>query len=96
MLPEPIFQTKSEPITRRKEALSIYPNPTNRVLNIQLPEASKSTTFIQVRDVFGRVIHEESSSELLLQLNTEELANGTYFISIVNADERWTKTFVKQ
>ena len=75
---ETTFQTWTEGVTEFGESLKIYPNPTSGVLNIQ-GEDLKS---IEVYNTIGqRVLTQEVNGEGI-QLNTESLNNGIYFLRV--------------
>ncbi len=60
-------------------AISIYPNPTNDILFIN----SKSLIDkIQIFDTHGRMIKEEFPDRFPLQMNTQSLKSGVYFVNI--------------
>jgi hypothetical protein len=66
-------------------ALTVYPNPTNGVLNIsvRLPQCDSSTAqTYRITNVMGQTLLEGSISEETLQIDVRGLAEGMYFVSI--------------
>jgi hypothetical protein len=63
--------------------VKIYPNPGNGILNISLPENTVKNGSLCVRNVLGQQIGNSiklEQSEVNMQLNLSELANGIYFL----------------
>ena len=63
--------------------LSIYPNPSNGVLNIQADEVIENVVIL---DASGRILINESINNKTSILNLEELDKGIYFYELRNAD----------
>ncbi len=61
----------------------IYPNPTNNYVIVDLLSSNSMNT-IKIIDAVGNVIFETISSEKASYINTSELSNGLYFITINN------------
>lgn len=67
------------------QTLSIYPNPTNGIINIEL-DKSYSTIKINVLDIYGKLIHTNSFSDSeTISLNIDG-DSGYYFMEIVTSD----------
>ncbi len=79
---ETTFQTWMEGVNELEETLKIYPNPTSGVLNIQ-GEDMKS---IEVYNTIGQCVMTQEVNGNDIQLNTESLNNGIYFLR-VRADD---------
>ncbi len=75
------------------EFISLYPNPTNSVLNVN-SEAEVISTFI-IRDVTGKEILKGNTAK---QINVSALESGIYFISFYNETEQLVsiKKIIKQ
>jgi hypothetical protein len=64
--------------------VTIYPNPTNGVLNITLTsELSKNST-LEIYDAIGKLIVTEALSGELNTLNISNLSNGIYSFRVLN------------
>lgn len=72
------------------ENVSIYPNPTQGILNI----ANAETADIQVYDMLGRMILSKVNISLNEQLNVSGLTVGAYFVTISKEGNTTTKKFV--
>lgn len=76
-----------------KSNFSLYPNPSNSVINISNPNSLEITS-ANISDVNGRIIKEVNSS--VQSLNIGELNAGVYFLKVVTANGQGTTKFVKQ
>lgn len=77
-----------------KVLLSVFPNPTNDVLNI---ESNEEIASIKITDITGRIIITENNlSTFTTQFTASQLADATYFIHIKTTSGKISvKTFVK-
>ena len=79
-----------------KKAVSVYPNPTNNIINIQLSsEINKEELF--VTDVLGNNVYQQlitPKSSLVTQINVSQWSNGVYFYQIRNDKETFRGKFV--
>ena len=70
--------------------LSIYPNPAGEVLHISWTTEIKGEITVRLRDLQGRVLHEErvSGSALLFDINLQRLrlASGQYQLELITAE----------
>lgn len=68
------------------DEILLYPNPSNTILTIQ-SSAIKPGTLVFLNDLSGRLIQKIALHESEnFQLNTQHLANGTYWLSIQGSD----------
>lgn len=71
--------------------IKVYPNPSKTNLTIDLSELKKSkdaSAVLVITDIAGRVVLQEKINEQdLVKINTSNLNNGVYFITIKNADK---------
>lgn len=75
--------------------LSLYPNPTTSILNIELNTSEVRLDF-QVFDILGKqVIKGRSNSQNHLKIDVSNLQQGLYLIKIASEDKNVTKRFVK-
>lgn len=72
---------------------SVYPNPTNSVLNVKTTLASTSISIISMD---GKVVATSKINGLTGSVNVAELVNGVYFYEVAAADGSVVRnTFVK-
>ena len=77
-------------------SLSIYPNPANRLVNISYSLSKSSTVQILVFDILGKEIMQvlnknQNGGEYKLNVNTENLSNGIYFVKMIVNGEQLTR-----
>ncbi len=75
---ETTFQTWTEGVAEFGESVKIYPNPTSGILNIQ-GEGMKS---LEVYNTIGQCVMTQEVNGDGIQLSTESLNNGVYFLRI--------------
>ncbi|MDB5255600.1 MAG: Ricin lectin [Chitinophagaceae bacterium] len=67
--------------------LSIYPNPTDHVINIELTSMDQDVAYLQLLDVLGRTLISHQAVELsagitLIPLDMSSLTPGTYILQV--------------
>jgi hypothetical protein len=64
---------------------SIYPNPSNGYLNLNLKESNHENISIQLSDVYGKLVHREKLQQGKLQhvFDFTQLANGVYCFTVL-------------
>lgn len=66
-------------------SFSIFPNPANDVVNIKLKNASNGSFKVEVFDVQGkRILSQETTDAIQIELNVSEFESGLYFIKLAN------------
>ncbi|MFD1551517.1 hypothetical protein DNU06_03565 [Putridiphycobacter roseus] len=76
--------------------IQMYPNPVSNVLNVQLTDANTS---MKVYDAAGKELQNlyfNQTDGNTIQLSTENLAVGLYFISFTNEQGSISKKFIKK
>jgi hypothetical protein len=67
-------------------ALSIYPNPSRGIVNVQLHTSGHAEYVIQINNLIGQTVMSRSGSlnsgKNIVSFNLEQLNNGIYFISV--------------
>lgn len=69
--------------TELMKEVKIYPNPSNGVLNISLPENTVKNGSLCIKNVLGQQIGNNihiEQSDSNMQLNMSDLDNGVYFL----------------
>lgn len=74
----------------------VYPNPTIGELNIKFYEPLFTNSTLQVLDVTGRMVKQQSVSanNVTLQIDVKDLSAGRYFIKIANSKQLINQSFV--
>jgi hypothetical protein len=73
-----------------------YPNPVNNYLNINLTSQTKNNSTILITDIIGRILITEKNNNQNIKLNTTNIPNGLYLLSIINEDSITTKKILIQ
>jgi Secretion system C-terminal sorting domain len=70
-----------------KGFLKVYPNPTNGMLNIEIPPNIKANAYLY--NALGQSIKTIPLTNQQTQTNTNDLPNGIYFLSVLDASGRF-------
>ncbi|MCL9807377.1 T9SS type A sorting domain-containing protein [Flavobacterium amniphilum] len=76
-------------------AFTLYPNPTNGIVNISLKDASVSVNSAEVMDVSGKVLFKKTINNPNAVVDLTSLANGMYFIKLKAGQQEKTLKVVK-
>jgi hypothetical protein len=71
-------------ILDNKSQISVYPNPTSAILNIECLTANESSS-LQIIDMLGNVVKQMPFNTQHLIVNTCDLNEGVYTISVINS-----------
>lgn len=64
------------------ENVTVYPNPTNSVINISAENITKVTVY----NGMGQMVYSESNESDIVKINVESWTNGMYFVNVETAD----------
>lgn len=76
--PEATFQTWTWGVNELETSVKLYPNPTSGVLNIE----GEGMSNIEVYNAVGQRVMMQEANDSSVQIHTEALNNGVYFIRI--------------
>ena len=76
--PETTFQTWTENVNELENSLKLYPNPTANVLNVE----GEGMSSVEVYNTVGQCVMTQAVNGNKIQINTENLNGGIYFIRI--------------
>jgi lysophospholipase L1-like esterase len=77
----------------KREALSIYPNPTNDLLHIYSVDAGNS--WIEMYNTTGQLIFTQQTNIGITDLSLNDLNEGIYFIRMVSENSQITRKIIK-
>lgn len=90
--------TKVEEETELVGSISLFPNPTSKLLTISLQNMSLADGVLQLMDQTGTTLKTQKvqlvNAYQSLEWNIEHLKSGLYFVSIQSGDKRWTEKLV--
>lgn len=73
--------------------LTVYPNPFNNQLTLELYGNNFSQLFVAIHDLTGKLIYEQKINSSVT-LNTEWIEQGSYVISFVNDEKSFSKKMI--
>jgi uncharacterized delta-60 repeat protein len=79
--------------TFNNQALTLYPNPTNGLLQLQTPNNTIFNKII-ITDSTGKIVLEQTQNTT--QVDVEQLASGLYIIKAFSGEEVFVNKFVKK
>ena len=79
------------------DAVSVYPNPTENELFVDMQNIETDVTRIEILDLSGKVLQVVPANQgSIMKMNTSNLAQGMYQIRILSDEYAVTKRFVKK
>lgn len=87
------FQALSVPENNLNQAIKIYPNPTDNVVNIKADSTIRS---IQVYDVQGRILISKILSEENASVDLSSYSSGIYYLKINSDNGAKTEKLIKK
>ena len=67
-----------------ENAVSVYPNPTNGVINVDLTSELTKNSLLEVYDALGKVVVKQVLANELNSINISTLSNGVYTFKVLN------------
>ena len=78
------------------ENLTIYPNPTASILNLDVSKISVAATSYQIFNNIGQLLLQGDINNELMNINISELIDNQYIIKISTKEGAIVRTFVKR
>ncbi|MDC9721384.1 MAG: Ig-like domain-containing protein [Urechidicola sp.] len=78
-----------------KQHLSIYPNPTNGLLNIQIADYNEDLT-VEIFDILGKKVESKVFVENNNQINLSNLPTGIYLLKATASNKSYTTRIIKK
>jgi PKD repeat protein len=75
---------------------AIYPNPSNELLNMSLPQVLVGISEIEIYNELGALVRKVITSDKMQVINVSEFTSGIYFVRIANGNTFYNKRFIKQ
>lgn len=86
--------------TETKNLVSVYPNPTRDIANVEWTSNSENYAVITITDITGQVIYTEQVASVAgnnhYELNLSDYAEGIYLVQLVNDNEKTISRIVKE
>lgn len=81
-------------------SFSVYPNPANDLINVNLSLTNAENTSINILDITGKVVKTvlvgEVNGDRTVSIPVAELTSGVYFIELVTPEGKQVQKFVKK
>lgn len=82
-------------IKEHNSLFSVYPNPTEDILNIRINNFNDNNKII-ITNALGEIILSENALNNIIELKTNNLSKGVYFITISNNEQKITQKIIKK
>ena len=86
--------------TPQMNGVNLYPNPADEEVTLSFTSINTQAITVAIQDVFGKTIQTHKvlaqNGSNLVFLDTQKLASGTYFVSLLNGGIPVTIKFVKE
>ena len=86
--------------TLQMNGVNLYPNPADEEVTLSFSSINTQDVTVAIQDVFGKTIQSHKilaqNGSNLVFLDTQKLAAGTYFVSLINGGTPVTIKFVKE
>jgi spore coat protein U-like protein len=79
--------------TQSNISLNAYPNPATDVLTLQISNYNNEKLMYQLYDLNGKLISSEQIGASQTQINTATLPKATYFIDVLNQENKKVQSF---
>lgn len=76
------------------ENISVYPNPTNKILNVNLNGLSKGEAKIEIVNVLGETMLSHTTQSSVERFDMSKLAQGVYYVRITANEIKAVRKFV--
>jgi len=83
------------PINYSNNYFSIYPNPADGYVTIQLDDIPNNV-LLQIKDILGKTLLEQKANATNTLINVSSLPKGIYYVEIVNDSYKYAKKLVLQ
>lgn len=68
----------------KENNLNIYPNPTSKIINIDLKILNEKNMKIQILNLLGEVLIEETPNSHSISINIQNFTSGLYFLKVIS------------
>lgn len=77
------------------ESIAIFPNPTNNILNIDIPVSLGINNKYEIFNNMGQLVKSGNASSSIFSINTSAFSNGVYFLKLNIEGASKTLKFIK-
>ena len=88
--------TTTEKAVETNKVISIHPNPSNGVINLNISGYDlDEQSAIVIYDLQGRMVKEITAIQTLNTISVSQFPNGTYLMQVITTEGEFTKRFMK-
>ena len=73
--------------------ISIYPNPANEVITVNV--ANESLSRIEIYDITGKLVLTQTTTQQETTIDIKDLNSGMYLINIISEDAKYSERIIK-
>ncbi len=92
LVPQAVLNTSDSSF----ETLSVSPNPTNNMLNVDLGKHGNEATQMTVYNAVGQAVQQFSFAQGNVTIDVSGLSSGSYYLQMVQAEHQGVISFVKE
>jgi hypothetical protein len=85
---------KKDPINMPQYSLNIYPNPAQDVLNVNFNQKNENSFDVSLMNALGQNVYFAHCTGELIQIQTNNLINGVYFLTVGNNENVQTRKVI--
>lgn len=82
-------------VSNQQLSISVYPNPTEGIVNIELKSLNDKNVSIQILNTLGEVLMNESVNTKYSAFNIQHFATGVYFIKVIENNKQQVIKLIK-
>lgn len=80
--------TTTPSVAKSEQGLQLYPNPTSKVVNLELEAVSNEKATLEIYSLTGQLLRQQTIQEGINSLEVGHLSNGCYLLRVQNGT-RW-------
>lgn len=79
-----------------KQNVSVYPNPWNEELNVQIPNSNGIWKAVIVTDMIGKVVLEINFDAEKTKIDLSHMSKGSYVLNVIYENNKFSKLLIKE
>ena len=83
-------------VSNQQVLLSVYPNPTGAIVNVELEILNGSNASIQILNTLGEILINEIVNTQHSEFNIQHFTSGVYFVKVIENNKQQVVKLIKQ
>jgi hypothetical protein len=83
-------------VSNQQSSISVYPNPTGGIVNVELEILNGNNVSIQVSNMLGEILINESVNTQHSTFNIQHFTTGVYFVKVIENNKQQVIKLIKQ